>query len=77
MGNIEETEAQILTYVAAGYANDEIGRKLGLRMTVVIEKLAAIMDKLSASDRYAAALAALKQGYILLEDVQNTPRPEA
>jgi DNA-binding CsgD family transcriptional regulator len=40
-------------------------------LPVVIELLAKAMDKLGARDRYAAALAAVRSGYILLDELQG------
>jgi DNA-binding NarL/FixJ family response regulator len=68
---LDENERRILLYVAAGFQNDAIARALGLPMPVVIETLASAMDKLNAADRNAAALAALKHGHIVLEDVRQ------
>jgi DNA-binding NarL/FixJ family response regulator len=68
---LDDNERKMLVYVAAGYPNDAIARELDLTVPVVIESLAHIMDKLGASDRNAAALVALKHGFILLEDVHH------
>lgn len=72
---LDDTERKVLMYVAAGFANDAIARELGLTVPVVIEALAASMDKLKAPDRNTAALSALRRGFILLEDVHNLNQP--
>lgn len=68
---IDETEKLILLHVAAGYENPEIARQLNLSMSVVIETLAQIMNKLSAKDRNAAALQALREEIISLDDLHD------
>jgi DNA-binding NarL/FixJ family response regulator len=62
---LDEIEQQILLYVAAGYENEDIARRLELSITVIIESLAHAMDKLGAKDRHAAALKALTRGDII------------
>lgn len=68
---LDETECKVMLYVAAGYENDAIARVMNISMTDAIEALARAMDKLKAKDRHAAALKALKEGYVLLEDLQG------
>ncbi|MDX1992814.1 MAG: protein kinase [bacterium] len=68
---LTEVEQRVLLYVAAGYENDAIGRRLELPMSEIIENLAHAMDKLGAKDRHAAALKALRTGEILLDDLHN------
>jgi DNA-binding NarL/FixJ family response regulator len=67
---LDEQECRIMLYVAAGYENEEIARTLKLPITELIETMARCMDKLKAKDRHAAALKALRSGYVLLEDLQ-------
>jgi DNA-binding NarL/FixJ family response regulator/tRNA A-37 threonylcarbamoyl transferase component Bud32 len=67
---LDELECRIMLYVAAGFDNDAITRRLKMPITEVIETLARSMDKLRAKDRHAAALKALREGYVLLEDLQ-------
>jgi DNA-binding NarL/FixJ family response regulator len=67
---LDELECRIMLYVAAGFDNDAITRRLKMPITEVIETLARSMDKLRAKDRHAAALKALRDGYVLLEDLQ-------
>lgn len=73
----DDLERKILLHVAAGYPNDVIARTLDVPITTVIEALAAVMDKLNAADRNVAALAALKHGFILLDDVHHLANPDA
>jgi len=73
---LDDTERKVLLCVAAGYENDAIARYLRLSTPVTIEALARAMNKLGAKDRHAAALAALRLGYILPEEVQAVPPDE-
>lgn len=66
---LTDTERQILLYVAGGFDNSVIASQMGMTMTDVIEALARCMDKLQAKDRNSAALRALRNGDILLEDL--------
>ncbi len=68
---LNDTEQQILLYVAAGYENDVIAKKMEKSMSETIEALAHAMDKLGAKDRHAAALKALRNGDIMLDDLHN------
>jgi DNA-binding NarL/FixJ family response regulator len=64
-------ERQVLLYVAAGHENPDIAKHLQLSQTVVIETLARAMNKLNAQDRNQAALTALRQGLISLDDLHD------
>lgn len=66
---LDETDQQILLYIAAGLSNEDIARRLDTPQLTIIERLARIMDLLNAGDRHNAALIALRSGYILLEDL--------
>jgi DNA-binding NarL/FixJ family response regulator len=68
---LTESERQVLLYVAAGYENDEISRKISMPLPTLIETLAQSMNKLQAKDRHAAALKALRQGVISLENLHE------
>lgn len=70
-GGLNVTERQILLYVAAGFENTEIAQHLQLTQPVVIETLAQGMNKLGASDRHSAALTALRQGLINLDELHD------
>jgi serine/threonine protein kinase/DNA-binding CsgD family transcriptional regulator len=66
-----DLDRRVLLYIARGYDNDEIARRLNLSMPLVIEILAGLMDKLGAQDRNEAALLALRRGHILLEELHT------
>ncbi|GAB1420093.1 hypothetical protein MASR2M15_01710 [Anaerolineales bacterium] len=73
---ISDNEQMLLLYVAAGYSNEAISRKMNIPMTRVIELVASVMNKLRAPDRQTAALKALRDGSILLEDLHDIPAPD-
>jgi DNA-binding NarL/FixJ family response regulator len=73
--SLTDMEQQILLYIAGGYENSEISRILDIPLVELIEQLAHILDKLNAADRHSAALTAIRDGYILLEDVHDLPAP--
>jgi DNA-binding NarL/FixJ family response regulator/tRNA A-37 threonylcarbamoyl transferase component Bud32 len=68
---LDVNERQVLLYVAGGYENADIGKHLQLNQTVVIETLARAMNKLNAQDRNQAALTALRQGLISLDELHD------
>lgn len=68
---ITEDERRLLLLVAAGYNNEAIAERMGRSLIVVTELLASAMDKLGAADRNAAALAAMRAGYILPDELQT------
>lgn len=67
---LTEDERLLLLLVAGGYDNEAIAQRMRLTMPGVIETLARAIDKMKAKDRHAAALNALRQGYILLDELQ-------
>ncbi len=69
--SLNVTERQVLLYVAGGFDNTEIARHLQLSQTAVIETLAHAMNKLGAKDRFEAALTALRQNMIDLDELHD------
>lgn len=69
---LSDVETAIMRYVANGYENDAIARRMGITMMAVIESLARAMNKLKAKDRHSAALKAIRQGYLTMDDIHNT-----
>ena len=67
---LSEDERRLMLYVAAGMDNDAIAERMHRPLPAIIELLAHAMDKLGARDRNAAALAAMRNGYILLDELQ-------
>ncbi|MBE2266970.1 MAG: protein kinase, partial [Anaerolinea sp.] len=68
---LSEDERKLLLLVAGGYDNEAIADRLRLTMPGVIETLARAIDKMKAKDRHAAALNALRLGYIMLDELQT------
>ncbi len=68
---LSEQEGRVLLLVAAGLDNTAIAQRIGSSMAAVIELLAKCMDKLGAKDRHDAALIALRDGHILLDDLHD------
>lgn len=68
---LSENERQILLLIAGGYETDQIADRLNLPLPMLIESLARAMDKMKAKDRHAAALQALRQGDILLDELHS------
>ncbi|GAB4522481.1 MAG: hypothetical protein OHK0046_35080 [Anaerolineae bacterium] len=68
---LDEVDQKILLYIAGGYENQDIARRMDMSLGSLIEKLAKIMDKLDATDRHSAALTALRRGHIVLEDLHS------
>lgn len=68
---LSDTERSIMLLIAAGYSNEAIAERLNLTLPALIEALAKAMDKLGAKDRHAAALQALRQGDILLDELHE------
>ena len=68
---LTDEEVQISLYIAAGYSNEEIASHLGFSNAHLIEVIAQLINKLNAQDRNTAALKALREGHISLEDIQN------
>lgn len=64
-------ERQVLLYVAGGFENADIAKHLQLSQGVVIETLARAMNKLNAEDRNQAAMTALRQGLISMDELHD------
>lgn len=73
---LTETERAVLLHVAAGYSDEQIGAKLNVPMTEMIEIMARIMTKLKVRDRTNAALRALRDGHISLDDLHELRPPQ-
>ncbi|MFW5696332.1 MAG: protein kinase domain-containing protein [Phototrophicaceae bacterium] len=71
---LSDQDQRILLYIAAGLENEEVAEKLGIELVDLVEILAAIMNKLDTKDRHATALKALRNGYILLDDLHDLDR---
>ena len=65
------TEQDILTCVAAGFDNAEVGRRLGLGEMDVARYLMEIVDRLEVTSKTEAALVALRAGWIRLDELHR------
>lgn len=68
---LTDDEMTVLLHIAAGMDNDEIAQKLAMSITQLIEINANILNKLGARDRMSAALKALREGLVLVEDIHE------
>ncbi len=68
---LDATEKDILTLVAAGETDRDIAYQLGIPEEDMLGTLMQIIDRLGVSSRTDAALAALRAGWISLNDVHK------
>jgi DNA-binding NarL/FixJ family response regulator len=68
LGDLERT---ILIGIAAGLTNDQIAERLRIDPQLVAAQLVVLIEQLNAKSRSEAALIALRQGLITLEDLHN------
>jgi DNA-binding NarL/FixJ family response regulator len=68
---LTDAERRLMLLVAAGFDNEQIADRMQIDLADVIEGLATSMDKLDARDRYAAALTAVRRGFVPLEELQS------
>ena len=61
-------EMEILHLITKGMSNKEIARQLGISHQTVKNHMTAILRKLSVNDRTQAAVYALRQGWVRLQD---------
>ncbi len=66
-----ELERAVLVGVAAGLDNDQIAEKLHLAPAIVDRQIKELLERLNASSRIEAAMLALRQGVISLNDVHG------
>jgi DNA-binding NarL/FixJ family response regulator/tRNA A-37 threonylcarbamoyl transferase component Bud32 len=69
--DLSDLERTILIGVAAGLTNDQIADRLRIDPQLVAAQLVALIEQLNAKSRSEAALIALRQGLITLEDLHN------
>ena len=67
LGQLSETEMQILQLVASGLSNKEIATKLALAESTVKNRLSVMFQKINVADRTQAAIYAIKHGLAPLE----------
>ncbi len=67
----DEERAVLLSIVAGDESNDAIAVRLGCDTQVVVERLMSAIDKLGVATRSEAALAALRAGWISLDEAHQ------
>lgn len=68
---LDAIEKDILTLVAAGHQDAEIAHQLGMPATDVTTALMQMIDRMGVTSKTDAALAALRAGWININDVQR------
>lgn len=71
LGQLSETEMQILQLVASGLSNKEIASKLSLAESTVKNRLSVMFQKINVADRTQAAIYAIKHGLAPIEMVNQ------
>jgi DNA-binding NarL/FixJ family response regulator len=61
---ITAREREVLTHIAAGLANKEIGQKLNISEFTVKRHVCQILDKMAVNDRTQAAVEAIRRGLL-------------
>ncbi len=69
--HLTEREREILQQVAQGASNQEIAEELGIAEKTVRNRLSIIFDKLHINNRTQAALFALREGLVPLDEPQG------
>jgi DNA-binding NarL/FixJ family response regulator len=69
---LSERELEVLTLMARGMNNKEIGRELWIGEATVKTHVSHILRKLGQSDRTQAVVTALKMGIVRLEEDAET-----
>jgi NarL family two-component system response regulator LiaR len=72
---LSEVEQRVLALAAQGLSNKEIAGHLALSRMTVHAHMSAILSKLNVANRTQAALYALKQGWVSLDQPQKSNRP--
>ncbi|MGB7338498.1 MAG: protein kinase [Phototrophicaceae bacterium] len=68
---LNDLEMNVLLHISAGMDNNEIAERLKMSVIELVEVNASLLDKLGVRDRQAAALKALREGLILVEDIHE------
>lgn len=68
---LNDVELNVLLHISAGMDNDEIAQRLKMSVIELVEVNASLLDKLGVKDRQAAALKALREAIILVEDIHE------
>jgi DNA-binding NarL/FixJ family response regulator len=71
---VTDRQLEILTNVARGRTNREIGEALGISERTVRNHMRAILKRLSSSDRTHAVVVAIGHGWIAIPIEPDDPR---
>ncbi|MBB6170948.1 DNA-binding CsgD family transcriptional regulator [Nocardiopsis mwathae] len=63
-GGRADLRQQILCYLALGYTDEQIARRLSLSVRTVRRRIADVMEELNATSRFAAGVKATQEGRI-------------
>jgi DNA-binding NarL/FixJ family response regulator len=67
----DELARAVLVGIAAGLSNDQIAERLHLAPPIVDRQVKELLERLRASSRIEAAMIALRQGVIHLDDIHT------
>ena len=68
---LTEREKEVLSLVAKGASNKQIARSIQVSVRTVEAHLRSIYSKLQVQSRTEAAIRALKEGWLVLEDLES------
>ena len=72
---LSKREMDILQLITRGRSNKEAAQELGISYQTVKNHMTSILRKLAVNDRTQAAIYALRQGWIRLQDIEEEGRP--
>lgn len=70
---LAETDARLLTLLAAGLTDRAIGGQLGLSMRTVQRRISALMDRAGVTSRFQLGLEAARRGWLAVPDHRRAP----
>ncbi len=68
---LTERELEVLRHLAHGLSNEDLGRRLFISEATVRSHVSNILSKLSLANRTQAALYALKEGIVSLDEIEG------
>ena len=72
---LSRREMDILQLITRGRSNKEAAQELGISYQTVKNHMTSILRKLAVNDRTQAAIYALRQGWIRLQDIEEEGKP--
>ena len=69
IGELHDRELQVLKLAAKGISNKEVAAKLGISDRTVQSHMVNIFRKLNVSSRTEAVLHALREGWLIINDL--------